>query len=70
MATPKEKAATPRSKRLFDAGFKTLTDATVCLQAVVSDLAADRISATEANTMTAETGKWMRLYEKKLKDRR
>lgn len=69
MATA-EKKAPPRSKRLFDAGFKTLSDATACLEAVVSDLAGDRISASDANTMTAETGKWMRLYEKKLKERR
>jgi hypothetical protein len=61
---------TPRSQRLFDAGFKTLKDAVVCLQAVVADLAADRISATEANTMTAATGRWMRDYEKKLKEER
>ena len=71
MATPKKKAAaTPPSKRMFEAGFKKLADATACLQAVVKDLAADRISATEANTMTAATGQWMRAHEKKLREGR
>lgn len=70
MAKPTEAAPVPRSQRLFDAGFTTLKDAVVCLRAVVADLAANRITATDANTMTADTGRWMRDYEKKLKGRK
>ena len=64
----KSPARPPKSELLFAAGFKTMKDAAACLRAVVQDLAADRISATAANEMTAATGRWMRDYEKKVKD--
>ena len=55
-----QSARVPKSKRLFEAGFKTVADATQCLEAVVADLAAERISATEANQYTSAAGKWLR----------
>lgn len=70
MAKPIDNAKTPRSQELFKAGFTAMKDATACLRAVVADLAADRISATDANLMTAATGRWMRDYEKTLKKRK
>ena len=69
MAKPTKPPPTPHSQRLLDAGFKTLSDACACMEAVVADLAARRITARAANEMTAATGKWRRAYEKKMKER-
>jgi hypothetical protein len=70
MAKPTKDARVQKSQQLFDAGFTRLKDAVTCLKAVVADLAANRITATDANTMTAATGRWMRDYEKTLKGRK
>jgi len=66
MATPRKKDETvPRSQRLFDAGFKTRADAERCVRAIVSDLAADRITATKANELTSATLRAIRDIDRK-----
>jgi hypothetical protein len=54
----------PRSRRLFQAGFKTRADAERCMKAITSDLAADRIGAMEANQLTAVTLHRMRDFDR------
>ena len=53
-------AKIPRSRQLFEAGFKTRTEAARCINAIIADLAADRINATEANQFTSATLAHMR----------
>lgn len=60
----REAVKTPRSRRLFAAGFKTRDDTERCIAAIVSDLAADRIGALEANELTSETLRRMRDFDR------
>jgi hypothetical protein len=55
----------PRSRRLFQAGFKTRADAERCMKAIASDLAADRIGAMEANQLTGVTLQRMRDFDRR-----
>ena len=57
----------PRSRQLFEAGFKTRADTEQCIKAIIKDLAADRIGAMEANTLTAATLGRMRSFDRKAK---
>ena len=67
MAAPKKApdGEVPRSQQLFDAGFKTRADAERCIKAIVSDLAADRITATKANELTTITLRAIRDIDRK-----
>jgi hypothetical protein len=65
-ADPKaKKTVVPRSRRLHEAGFTTLAQATACTEAVMADLEAGRIDATEANRITNAVGQWRRLHTRK-----
>jgi hypothetical protein len=55
----------PRSRQLFQKGFKTRVDAARCIKAIISDLAADRIGAIEANQLTNATLGLMRGFDRK-----
>lgn len=46
-----------RSRRLFNAGFNTLADVLKCMQAVIPDLLAERISLPKANKINRATRK-------------
>jgi hypothetical protein len=63
-------ANVPRSRRLFEAGFKTRAEATRCVNAIIADLAADRIAASEANQLTGATLAHMRSLDRKAKRER
>ena len=63
-------STTPRSQRLFDAGFTTRADAERCIKAIISDLAADRISATKANELTGATLRAIRDFDRARKGRK
>lgn len=72
MARQSEKAEAtviviPRSRQLFETGFKTRADAARCIKAIISDLAADRIGAMEANALTDATLGRMRDFDRKAK---
>jgi hypothetical protein len=56
------KDETPRSRRLFEAGFTKEADAAACSKAVAADLASGAIGATEANQMTNAIGQWSRAH--------
>ena len=60
-----KEAKIPRSRQLFEAGFKTRADAARCINAIIADLAADRINATEANQLTGATLGHMRGLDRK-----
>lgn len=62
-----EKVVIPRSRQMFEAGFKTQADTARCIKAIIRDLAADRISAMEANALTGATLARMRGFERKAK---
>ena len=62
-----KEASIPRSRRLFEAGFKTRAEAARCIDAIIADLAADRIGATEANRLTDATLAHMRGVDRKAK---
>src|SRR4029434_11363054 len=68
---PKKAEATveaiPRSRQLFQTGFKTRADAARCIKAIIADLAADRIGAMEANALTSATLSGMRAFDRKAK---
>ena len=62
-----KEARIPRSRQLFEAGFKTRADTERCIKAIISDLAADRIGAMEANALTSATLARMRAFDRKAK---
>lgn len=64
-----KRSAPAQSEQLCEAGFKTLDDAMACLQAVVQDLVAKRITSADASRITGAVEKWRRGYEKKMKER-
>lgn len=56
---------TPRSRKLHEAGFTSLAQATACTDAVMADLEAGRIDATEANRINNAVGQWRRAHTRK-----
>lgn len=62
---PKKATTIPRSRRLHEAGFTTLAQATACSEAVMADLEAGRIDATEANRINSAVGLWRRMHARR-----
>lgn len=58
-------APVPRSRRLHEAGFSSLAQASACTEAVMADLEAGRIDATEANRINNAVGQWRRAHTRK-----
>ncbi|MDX2168630.1 MAG: hypothetical protein SF182_16275 [Deltaproteobacteria bacterium] len=63
--TAKSDAKMARSRRLHEAGFANLAEAAACSEAVMADLEAGRIDATEANRINNAVGLWRRIHTSK-----
>jgi hypothetical protein len=53
----------PRSRELLARGFTTFDDAWRCLEALVADVIAEKITAHEGNEINAAIHRWMSAQE-------
>ena len=56
-------AVTPQSRQLFEAGFKNFGDPMACLDALIADVIAERVTTHEGNEINAAIHAWVRGQE-------